>query len=324
MSDASNSVYFHDHSHTQDDLRQAVLTGLSKNPKSIPPKFFYDERGSQLFDAICELPEYYPTRAEMAILQSHIQDIAQLIEPQSLLVELGSGASKKIRLLLDALKPSAYMAVDISKDFLLQTTRQLALDYPWLAVHATCADFTKPFDLTLPEHCGELKRIAFFAGSSIGNFEPQEAILLLQQIRTVIGRQGALLIGVDLQKDPRLLHAAYNDAQGITAAFNLNLLERIRTALDTDLEPRHFAHWAFYNESMGRIEMHLRSLTEQRIRIENLYFEFKRHETIHTENSYKYSIAGFQALAQRAGYQPQQVWTDTNQLFSVHFLTVAY
>ncbi|MFO1432516.1 MAG: L-histidine N(alpha)-methyltransferase [Candidatus Competibacteraceae bacterium] len=312
------AVQFYDYHPGVASLRDEVLRGLTARPKAISPKFFYDARGSQLFDAICELPEYYLTRTETGILQRQAQAIAALVGPDCLLIELGSGASKKVRLLLETLRPSQYLGVDISKDFLLQSTRQLAADYPWLEVHAACADFSQTLDLS---YCPpSVEKLAFFPGSSIGNFQPHEAVHFLAQLAANLRPHGALLIGVDLKKDPRLLHAAYNDAQGVTAEFNLNLLWRIRAELDTDLDPARFAHQAFYNESQGRIEMHLLSREQQRIRIEGRLVEFEAGETIHTENSYKYHIDEFQVLARQAGYRPDYVWTDAERLFSVHYL----
>jgi dimethylhistidine N-methyltransferase len=319
MNDIS-AIQFYDYHPGTASLREEVLHGLALQPKVIPPKFFYDERGSKLFDAICKLPEYYPTRTEIAILQTYAEEIAALAGPESLLIELGSGASKKVRLLLDALRPSTYMAVDISKDFLLQSARQLAADYPWLEVHAACADFSQTLNLS---YCPlAFKKLAFFPGSSIGNFDPLEAVAFLEQLAKSLYPEGALLIGVDLKKDPRLLHAAYNDSQGVTAAFNLNLLHRIQSELDTDLNPREFQHHAFFNEALGRVEMHLISRRTQRLRIENQFFDFAEGESIHTENSYKYSVTEFHKVASYAGYQAERVWIDDRQLFSVHFLTV--
>jgi dimethylhistidine N-methyltransferase len=313
-------ITFHDEDPGQASLREAVLNGLAAQPKSIPPKFFYDQRGSELFDAICEVPEYYPTRTEIGLLQTHAHEIAGLIGPQCLLIELGSGASKKVRLLLEALKPSAYLGIDISRDFLLQSTRQLAADYPWLEVHAACADFSQELALPGLSAGGGRNKLAFFPGSSIGNFEPGEAITLLDRLADILGPGGALLIGVDVKKDPQILNAAYNDAQGITAAFNLNLLERVRNELDTTLNPADFYHQAFYNSEQGRIEMHLGSRRAQRVRVARHWFEFARDETIHTENSYKYWVLEFQSLAAQAGYQPIRVWLDQDELFSVHYL----
>lgn len=318
---AAPAVRFEDRHPGTASLREAVLAGLARFPKSIPPKFFYDERGSRLFDAICELPEYYPTRTETGILRRIAGEIAALAGGDCLLVELGSGASRKVRLLLEALRPAAYLGIDISRDFLLASTRRLARDYPWLRVHAACADFSQPLRL---DHCPtQPRRLGFFPGSSIGNFEPAEAEALLRRLQELLGPDGALLIGVDLKKDQALLHAAYNDRQGVTAAFNLNLLRRIRAELDADLDPNGFAHRAFYNPGPGRIEMHLESRRAQRLRIDGQVFTFQAGETIHTENSYKYSVAEFQALARRAGYRPERVWTDPRGLFSVHWLGMA-
>lgn len=317
----SQAVRFYDYHPGIASLREEVLHGLAQDPKAIPPKFFYDARGSSLFDAICELPEYYPTRTEVAILQTYAQEIAELVGPDVVLIELGSGASKKVRLLLDCLRPAAYVGVDISKDFLLESTYRLAADYPWLDVHAACADFSQNLDLS---YCpAASKKLVFFPGSSIGNFDRSHALTLLQQLRHTLSPHGGLLIGVDLKKDSKVLHAAYNDAQGVTANFNLNLLKRIQNELSTDLQLDDFTHYAFYNDSLGRVEMHLASRRQQRLRIEDHRFEFRKGETIHTENSYKYSVAEFQALAQRAGYQPQKAWTDPKGLFSVHYLTAS-
>jgi len=317
----NNAVQFYDHHPGALSLRDEVLQGLAAQPKVIPPKFFYDERGSQLFDAICELPEYYPTRTEIAILQAQAHEIAELAGPECLLLELGSGASKKVRLLLDALRPSAYLGVDISKDFLLHATSRLAADYPWLDVHAACIDFSQALHLS---YCPtDFKKLAFFPGSSLGNFVPAEAIAFLRRLNALLQPDGALLIGMDLKKDPALLHAAYNDAQGVTAAFNLNLLERIRNELDTDLDPRQFNHYAFYNPAQGRVEMHLVSDRAQQVRVEDQHFDFATGESIHTESSYKYAAQEFQALASQAGFKAEQVWTDAQQLFSVHYLTLA-
>lgn len=314
------AVRFYNYHPSVASLRDEVITGLSATPKAIPPKFFYDERGSQLFDAICELPEYYLTRTEVGILQEHALEIAHLAGPETLLIELGSGASKKVRLLLEALRPSAYLGVDISKDFLLASTDRLAADYPWLEVHAACADFSQVLNLS---YCPtQSRRLAFFPGSSIGNFEPAQALQFLKELRALLDRNGALLIGVDLKKDPAILNAAYNDAQGVTAEFNLNLLRRIQRELGADLDIDGFEHRAFYNQAAGRIEMHLVSRRTQRIQIEERTFGFVAGETIHTENSYKYTIKALQRLAEQAGFQPVRVWTDQEDLFSVHYFSV--
>lgn len=321
MSAATAQVTFYDEYPVETSLRTAVLQGLAEQPKAIPPKFFYDQRGSELFDAICELPEYYPTRTEIGLLQTHAHEIATLAGAQCQLIELGSGASKKVRLLLEALQPSVYLGIDISRDFLLQSTRRLAVDYPWLDVHAACADFSQV--LSLQEIPRQHRNLGFFPGSSIGNFEPAEAIILLQRLADILKPDGTLLIGVDLKKDPAILNAAYNDAQGVTAAFNLNLLERIRNELDTTLNPDDFYHKAWYNEQLGRIEMHLVSRDEQRLRVEQRWFEFAAGESIHSENSYKYTVEEFQSLAAEAGYRAGRVWTDDAGLFSLHYLTLS-
>lgn len=313
-------VQFSDNLPGNADLRAEVLHGLRTHPRRLSPKFFYDRHGSGLFDAICRVPEYYITRTETAILQNNAAALARLAGTRTVLIELGSGASQKVRLMLDVLRPWAYVGVDISKDFLLHSTRRLAAAYPWLKVHAVCADFCQPLAFT----CGypELKRLAFFPGSSIGNFEPQHAVLFMRQLQSILGSHGALVIGVDLKKEPRHLNAAYNDAQGVTAEFNLNILRRLQRELGAQIDIRSFRHEAFYNEIHGRIEMYLVSLRAQQIHIDNEAFHFEKNERLHTENSYKYSIEEFQALARDAGYESHTVWMDENRLFSVHYLEV--
>jgi dimethylhistidine N-methyltransferase len=301
-------------------LQDEALIGLTARPKRLAPKFFYDERGSRLFDAICELPEYYLTRTEMGILESCANEVARLTGPDSTLIELGSGASKKIRLMLETLRPRQYLGIDISRAFLLESMQRLAHDYPWLEVHAACADFTQDFDL--PGYAGIGRKLVFFPGSTIGNFEPLDALAFLQRVRRLVGIDGALLIGVDLKKDPQLLNDAYNDSQGITAAFNINLLERLRTELGAALDPKSFKHRAFYNAQRGRIEMHLVSRRKQEIHLCGRRFSFEPGESIHTENSYKYSVAEFHALARGAGLRPLRVWLDSARLFSVHYLSI--
>ena len=318
---STRAVRFYDEHPSPATLRDEVLQGLGAHPKRIAPKFFYDERGSRLFDAICELPEYYPTRTEMAILRGCAPEIRQLAGPNCMLIELGSGASRKIRLLLETLRPRRYLGIDISREFLLESVERLAQDYPWLEVHAACADFSRNLDL--PDCHGTERKLAFFPGSTIGNFEPYEALAFLQHIRRLLQPDGALLVGVDLKKDPQILHRAYNDNQGVTAAFNLNLLERLRSELGAKLDPRVFRHRAFYNAKAGRIEMHLVSQHAQEICIDGRRFRFKAGESIHSENSYKYSVAEFHALARRAALQPVRVWLDPERLFSVHYLSVA-
>jgi dimethylhistidine N-methyltransferase len=299
-------------------LRDEVLSGFSLQPRMLPPKFFYDERGSVLFDRICEQPEYYQTRTEMVILRSALPDLVRFIGAECLLVELGSGASRKVRLLLEELRPSGYMGVDISREFLLSSTELLARDYPWLEVHAACVDFSHR--LAIPHVDDTMHKVAFYPGSSIGNFDPDDAQRLLGDIGQLVGPGGHLLIGVDLKKDVATLNAAYNDAAGITAEFNLNLLRRIRTELDSDIDVASFDHYAFYNPLLGRIEMHLISRCRQRVRIEGQAFDFARGEGIHTENSYKYTESEFADLAAGAGFRPEAQWRDAEDLFSVQLL----
>ena len=314
----AGSVHFYDYHPPVADFRTEVLDGLTQSPKRISPKYFYDQRGSELFEAITELPEYYPTRTELGILQDKDKAIAEFLGDECMLVELGSGSSRKIRTLLDALEPAAYVPLDISRDHLLGSARALAADYPDLEVHAACTDYSGDFQLPeLPDH---LPRVAFFPGSSIGNFEPDEASRLLARLGRHLGEDGKLLIGVDLKKHNHILHAAYNDAQQVTAAFNLNLLERMNRELEADFDVELFEHQAYFNDDAGRIEMHLMSRIDQTISVAGAQVDFTAGETLHTESSYKYSIKEFQALAEASGFVADEVWTDEQQLFSVHCL----
>jgi L-histidine Nalpha-methyltransferase len=314
-------VHFYDETPEEIDFREEVLRGLSATPKHIAPKFFYDQRGSELFDKICQLPEYYIPRVETDILRSCARELARLVGPDCMLVELGSGASRKVRLVLEALRPEAYCGVDISREYLLQSTYRLARDYPWLEVHAACADLCRPLAISdLPKR---RRRLAFYSGSSIGNFEPVEAREFLHGLHSLLGPDGMVLIGVDLKKDARILHAAYNDRAGVTAAFNLNLLARLRGELGAELDVAGFGHEAFYNDAAGRIEMHLVSRKPQRIRLHGSSFALAEGERIHTENSYKYTVEEFRTLAHRAGYAVERTWTDAGQMFSVHYLRIA-
>lgn len=294
-----------------------LLRGLTAARKYLPAKYFYDERGSQLFDLICEQPEYYPTRTEIGILRACATEVADLIGRRCTLIELGGGATRKVRLLLDELRPQHYFGIDISRDFLLQALRDLSLDYPWLHVSPICADFTQAFEL--PALAGP-PRLVFFPGSTIGNFEPAEAACFLRRIRGLLDDGDALLIGVDLKKDPQVLHRAYNDEAGITAEFNLNLLHRLRRELDADIDPERFEHRAFYNKALGRIEMHLVSHCEQAVEIRGTSIGFAHGESIHTENSYKYGVEEFRTMSRDAGFSDEKTWTDAENLFSVHYL----
>lgn len=317
----SERVRFYDDHPTPTDVRAEVLAGLGQPNKRLPPKLFYDQAGSRLFDAITDLPEYYPTRTEIGILRAHGAAMADRLGRGCVLIELGSGSSLKIQTLLAALEPQVYVPVDISRDHLLESAQALAARFPQLSIQAVCADYSAPFQLPLEPDWPQLA--AFFPGSSIGNFDPEDARRFLERVARLLGTGGRLLIGVDLRKDPALLNAAYNDAQGVTAAFNLNLLTRINRELDGHFEIDAFAHRAFFNEAKSRIEMHLVSLAEQRVRVAGQDFAFREGETIHTENSYKYGIADFQSLARDAGFEAEQVWTDSADLFSVQCLRVS-
>jgi len=297
-----------------------VLNGLGQSEKTLPAKYFYDERGSQLFDRICELEEYYPTRTETSLLDRHAGAIAAKVGKGVTLLELGSGSSTKVRLLLDRLdQPAAYIPVDISKEHLEASAARLAADYPGLTVKPIFADYVHGFPLTV-EGAPE-RMLAFFPGSTIGNFDPIEAQTFLTRLGRQLGAGSRLLIGVDLKKSKERLEAAYNDADGVTAAFNLNLLERINRELDGTFDLDAFAHMAFYNEDFGRIEMHLKSLHPQTALVAGVPFHFGEGETIHTEDSYKYSVDDFHKLARSAGWSADTTWTDAEELFSIHLLT---
>ena len=296
-----------------------VIAGLSARPKRLPPKYFYDETGAQLFEQITALPEYYLTRCELQILRERAREIAHFFPAPSALVEFGSGSSKKMRILLAAAPTiAAYVPVDISSEMLVQEVQELRRHHPRLAVLPVEADFTKPF--TLPAAAAGMAHTGFFPGSTIGNFEPQEAGAFLRHAGRMLGRHAALVIGVDLVKDTGILHAAYNDEAGLTAKFNLNLLARINHELDGDFDLERFDHRAFYNSERHRIEMHLVSKTRQHVRVAGRAFEFAAGESIHTENSYKYSLDHFTTLARGAGWTPVAVWTDAGKNFSVHAL----
>jgi dimethylhistidine N-methyltransferase len=316
-------IELHDLHPTTADLAAEVLAGLRRRPRAraIPPKFFYDARGSELFEAITRTPEYYPTRTEMEILQANADAIAARVGTGSLLVEPGGGSCAKVRILLEGLRPCAYVPMDISREHLWVAAEQVAAEFPWLEVHAACTDFTRR--LEVPAAVPEGPRVAFFPGSSIGNFDPPAAIEFMAAVAELVGPGGFLLIGVDLKKDRAILDAAYNDAAGVTADFNLNLLVRINRELGADFELAAWRHRAFYDAGRGRIEMHLVSAKAQAVRVAGESFEFALGETIHTENSYKHTVEEFQGLAARAGFRPEAVWSDGQRLFSVHLLRVA-
>ena len=302
---------------------EEVLTGLARPQKSIPPKYFYDERGCRLFEAICELPEYYLTRTETAILRGNIVEITQFIGPEAQLIEFGSGVQAKTRILIQALQTQLYVPIDIAIDTLRASSNELARRFPFLNIVGICADHTQP--LVLPEFAGVpiRRKAVFFPGSTIGNFTPAEALVFLRQARKMAGAGGVLLVGVDLKKDKATLDAAYADPRGVTAQFNLNLLHRINRELAADIQVKRFRHRAFYEPIMGRIEMHLESQYSQFVHVAGRRFDFAPGETIHTEISCKYSVAEFQELGKRAGFTPEKVWTDPEQLFSVHGMIAA-
>ncbi len=292
---------------------------LSRAPKAISPKYFYDEIGSRLFEQICELPEYYPTRTELALLRTHADDMAAQMGGQVQLVEYGAGALRKVRLLLEAIPRDSvqFVPVDISGPHLLSACDGLAGDYPGLAIQPLVADFTRPH--TLPPCPSGSRRVGFFPGSSIGNFTPAEADAFLRLAAAEL-QGGGLLIGIDLVKDEAVLHAAYNDAAGVTAAFNLNLLERARRELSAEFPPDGFEHLAFYNPAYRRIEMHLRATRPLDVQLGGETYAFREGETLHTEHSHKYTIDDFQAMAARAGFGPGKVWVDQNRWFAVLWL----
>lgn len=315
-------ITFHDFKSAAINLHEEVVRGLSRVRKSIPPKFFYDERGSELFDAICRQPEYYLPDVECAMLIALAEEIASHAGRQRIVIEPGAGNAAKVRLLLEALAPSAYVPMDISCEYLKSAAHDLVTEYPWLPVHAVCVDYTQ--SLQLPGSLPEGRRLVFFPGSSLGNFEPQEVLGFLRGVHGLLGAEGMLLIGLDTKKSTEILDAAYNDAAGVTAAFNLNLLHRIRRELDTDVDPAAFSHRAFYNSDQGRIEMHLVSRQTQQVRVNGQSFHFREGETLHTESSYKYAPAEFLALAGRAGFSSRCHWLDRHGLFAIYLLDVKH
>jgi len=313
-------AFFIDFEPPEDDMLSEVVAGLSAEPKGLSPKYFYDQRGSELFDRITLAPEYYVSRTEIGLLRSVGPELAADVGPEATVIEYGSGASVKIRTLLDALeRPHLYVGVDISKAFLLESCRALKADYPDLPIGAICADFTKPFQIP-EDRFGDHWRIAFFPGSTIGNFTPDAAVEVLKAIRSELRPDDSLLIGVDLKKDRETLERAYDDAQGVTAAFNLNILKVINRVLKADIPVEAFTHRAVYNAEMGRVEMHLAATRDVSFSVGGHAFEMAAGETIHTENSHKYTEAEFNALAARAGFRPHRIWIDDENLFSVRLM----
>jgi dimethylhistidine N-methyltransferase len=295
-----------------------ALEGLTQTPKRVSPKYFYDVAGSDLFEQITLLPEYYPTRTELGILRDRASDIAALIPQQAALVEFGAGATTKVRLLLENCSFAAYAPVDISGEFLTAQATALRNDFPGLAVHPVTADFTESFEL--PRAIRDLPKVGFFPGSTIGNFEPDEASRFLRRAAQILGKGSLMIVGADLEKDESVLHPAYNDAAGVTARFNLNLLVRMNRELGTNFDVSSFVHRAHYNRAEHRIEMHLYSRKAQKVRLCGRTVSFASGESIHTENSYKYSISRFGALARASGWKLDTSWTDAKGMFSVHAL----
>ena len=298
-----------------------AIGDLSQRPKRLSPKYFYDATGSELFEAITRLPEYYPTRTELSILRDRGSDIAAIIPKGAALIEFGAGATTKVRLLLENCAISAYVPVDISGDFLQGQANALRRDFPGLAVYPVAADFTAPF--ALPDAIAAMPKVGFFPGSTLGNFEPHEACAFLRSAREILGKGAQMIIGVDLEKDERVLYDAYNDAAGVTARFNLNVLVRINRELGGNFDLSAFTHRAIYNRERHRIEMHLISKKSQSVRLLGTSFTFRAGESIHTESSYKYSLDRFAALARGSGWTPRASWTDKAGMFSVHALVAS-
>jgi len=301
------------------DMRSAVLAGLAAPQKHVSPMYFYDADGSELFEQITELPEYYLTRTEIQLFDQYSDAIAERIGSNACLVEYGSGSSRKIRKLLETARPAAYVPVDISGEHLQANAKALHADYPWLNVYPTCTDFTQPFGL--PDAVAQLPKVGFFPGSSIGNFDPSSATRLLRNIHSTLGPGAHLLIGVDRKKDVALLEAAYDDAAGVTAQFNLNLLQHLNESLDANFDLTQFAHRATYNQEIGAVQMHLLSRCDQQVMVAGEQFHFAKDEALHTENSFKYHPEEFLGLASEAGFAANAQWTDANDWYGVYLLT---
>lgn len=305
-----------------DEFREDVLRGLAASQKQLPCKYFYDQLGSQLFDQICELPEYYPTRTELDILRQHAPAMAKLLDCGCLIIEYGSGSGTKTRLLLDNLdSPAAYVPIDIAREQLLSSTAALSREYPAIEIHALHGDFTR--DIELPSIDGPIRRrVVYFPGSTIGNLRPHEAVDLLRRTARLCGARGGLLLGADLKKEPRMLTAAYNDSAGVTAAFNINLLTRINRELGGDLRVDRFWHHAFYNPAESRIEMHLVSGRDQGARVAGQPVFIAEGESIRTEYSYKYSLRDLHHMAAASGFRVERSWCDERRNFAVQYWSI--
>ena len=314
----SDKVVFRNEHPDLSHSREEILAGLQTTQKTVNPKWFYDEYGSQLFDQITRLPEYYPTRTEVAILTENREQISARCGHGCLFIEPGSGSSEKVRILLDTLQPAAYVPMDISADFLQSAALELGGEYPWLDIYAVCADFNQGWSFLDALPTG--KRVVFYPGSTIGNLEPKLAAEFLIRVRDMMGENGGALVGVDTHKSTDRLNAAYNDSQGVTAKFNRNVLRRLNEVMDAEFEEDSFRHHAFYNTEVRRIEMHLVSERKQSVRCNGGTVEFALGETLHTESSYKYTAQSFAALVEAAGLKLAQSWMDADELFSVHYL----
>ncbi len=319
-SQKNRHMHVHDFKPGNERFLAEVLSGMRKQQKELPSKYFYDEHGSHLFKQICMLEEYYIPRIEASIMDAYINDMVELIGPQVSLFEYGSGDCVKVRTLLDHLHdPVAYVPIDISRDQLLRVAKELDLQYPGLKVLPVCADYTSNFELPVARRPGK-RVVVYFPGSTIGNFDYVPAKHFLEHIARVCGPNGALLIGVDLKKDTSVLHKAYNDSKGVTATFNLNLLHRINSELGCDFQVDCFEHYAFYNPRESRVEMHLISLEDQVVHIGNMTISIAKGESIWTESSYKFNLDEFAQMAAATGFKVCKVWTDEKQWFSVQYL----
>ena len=302
-------------------LKQELIDGLCAEEKYINPKFFYDEAGSQLFEKIMQLPEYYPSRTEMALLEKYKHDIAVTLGENIVLIEPGAGNCEKVQYILQALEPKCYMPIDISADFLFECARNLQTEFPNIKIHAVADDMKAKVEI--PSEFNNNDKVVFYPGSTIGNYEPSEALSFLKHVKDLVGKNGGLLIGVDLQKDKEILDAAYNDKHGITALFNLNALNHANKLLDSNIDVDLFEHVAFYNEEQCRIEMHLESKVEHKYNIDNVsQVCFSKSERIHTEYSYKYTVKSFSEIAAQAGLKLETVWIDDDDLFSIQYYRV--
>ncbi|MEC7838656.1 MAG: L-histidine N(alpha)-methyltransferase [Chlamydiota bacterium] len=310
---------FIDYHHDTDCFLEALLKGLAQEKKSISPKFLYDETGSKIFEKICKLEAYYPTRTEKGILEHNKTEIARILGENAILIEPGCGSCEKVQLLLDELRPKAFVPIDISGEYLGKIAKELHNKYPWLELYAIAADYTKPFEL--PDHLPKGKRVVFYPGSTIGNMRQPNAEIFLKRMADLVGEDGGLLIGVDLQKDVSVLERAYNDPSGETEDFIFNIMSRANKELGADFDLNNFQYHSFYNQEDGRVEMHLVSKTKQTVTVNGQPFNFNEGESLHTSNSRKFTIPQFEALANSAGFYLEKVWTDTKNYFSVLYLS---